>query len=176
MGILDKDRMAAYNLVMKQLWAPWRITYLEGGSVEGCIFCDKPAENDDRANYLLHRGEHAYILLNIYPYSNGHLMVAPYAHAAHLIDLDQKTRAEIMELATLCTQLLVHTSRPAGFNIGANLGKAAGAGFDEHFHMHIVPRWLGDTNFMPVVGDTRVIPESLDQTYDRLKQALDDIL
>lgn len=150
--------------------------YLEGEGTEGCIFCEKPAEEDDEANYLLYRGEHAYIILNIYPYSNGHLMVAPYAHRARLTDLDQEVRVEIMELTALCTQLLERTVRPSGFNIGANVGKAAGAGFDEHFHMHIVPRWLGDTNFMPVIGDTRVIPESLDDTYRRLKKALDELI
>lgn len=160
---------------MKRLWAPWRIEYLTGEGVEGCIFCDKPAENNDRANYLLYRGEHAYILMNIYPYSNGHLMVAPYAHVAQLADLDPEVRAEIMELTTLCTELLARASHPAGFNLGANMGKAAGAGFEEHFHLHVVPRWLGDTNFMPVIGDTRVIPESLDATYERLKQALTEI-
>jgi len=160
---------------MERLWAPWRMEYLQGEHVEGCIFCEKPAEENDRANYLLYRGEHAYILMNIYPYSNGHLMVAPYAHVAQLTDLDEAVRIEIMELTTLCTGLLSHTSHPAGFNLGANMGKAAGAGFDEHFHMHIVPRWLGDTNFMPVIGNTRVIPESLDETYQRLKQELADM-
>lgn len=160
---------------MKRLWAPWRMEYLEGENVEGCIFCDKPAEEDDRANYLLYRGEHAYILMNIYPYSNGHLMVAPYAHVARLADLDQAVRTEIMKLTTLCTKLLERAVSPAGFNLGANVGKAAGAGFEEHFHMHIVPRWVGDTNFMPVIGNTRVIPESLDETYQRLQRALAEI-
>ncbi|MFQ5593127.1 MAG: HIT domain-containing protein [Anaerolineae bacterium] len=160
---------------MERLWAPWRMEYLQGEHVESCIFCEKPAEEDDRTNYILYRGEHAYILLNIYPYSNGHLMVAPYAHLAQLTDLDQAARSEIMELATLCTRLLTRTSHPAGFNMGANMGKAAGAGFDDHFHLHVVPRWLGDTNFMPVVGNTRVIPASLDETYDLLKQALTEI-
>ncbi len=161
---------------MERLWAPWRMEYLTGERVEGCIFCEKPAEDNDRANYLLYRGEHAYILMNIYPYSNGHLMVAPYAHVAQLADLDREVRIEIIELTTLCTKLLARTSNPAGFNLGANMGKAAGAGYDEHFHMHIVPRWLGDTNFMPVIGNTRVIPESLDETYDRLKKALAEIV
>lgn len=160
---------------MKRLWAPWRMEYLAEERVEGCVFCDKPAEEDDRANYLLYRGEHAYILMNIYPYSNGHLMVAPYAHVAQLADLDREVRIEIMELSTLCTRLLARTSHPGGFNLGANVGKAAGAGYDEHFHMHVVPRWLGDTNFMPVIGNTRVIPELLDESYNRLKQALAEI-
>jgi ATP adenylyltransferase len=161
---------------MERIWAPWRIEYLENASVEGCIFCDKPAEHDDRANHLLYRGENAYIIMNLYPYSNGHLMVAPYAHVGRLAELGQRTRAEIMELTSLCTALLTQTMEPAGFNIGANIGKAAGAGFDEHFHMHIVPRWIGDTNFMAVVGDTRVVPESLDATYERLTAALDELI
>lgn len=161
---------------MERIWAPWRIEYLESDSVDGCIFCDKPAEDDDRANYLLYRGRHAYIILNRYPYSNGHLMVAPYAHVGRLAELDRPTRAEIMELTTWCTEMLVRVAQPQGFNIGANIGKAAGAGFDEHFHMHIVPRWTGDTNFMAVIGETRVVPESLDATYDRLAAALDEIV
>ncbi len=160
---------------MKRIWAPWRMEYLEGTEVEGCIFCEKPAENDDRATYILHRGEHAYIIMNIYPYSNGHLMVAPYEHAGRLTALDEEARTEVMELTTLCARLLEHTVEPDGLNIGANMGKAAGAGFDEHLHMHIVPRWIGDANFMPVVGNTRVIPESLDDTYARLANALEEI-
>lgn len=161
---------------MERIWAPWRIEYLENDSVDGCIFCDKPAEDDDRANYLLYRGERAYIIMNRYPYSNGHLMVAPYVHVGRLARLDRSTRGEIMELTARCTEALARVAQPQGFNIGANIGKAAGAGFDEHFHMHIVPRWTGDTNFMAVVGDTRVIPESLDATYERLAAALDEVM
>lgn len=172
MRSVDKAQAGTYNFPMKRLWAPWRMEYLEGDDVEGCIFCEKPAEDEDRANYLLYRGEWSYIIMNKYPYSNGHLMVAPYEHLGQLPDLDERTRAEIMELSTLCTQLLKEILHPDGFNVGANMGKAAGAGFDEHFHMHVVPRWIGDTNFMAVVGDTRVIPESLDETYERLTQAL----
>lgn len=149
--------------------------YLEREEVEDCIFCEKPAEDDDPANYLLHRGRYAYILMNLYPYSNGHLMVAPYDHVGLLANLTPEVRVEIMELTTLCTRLLQRTMQPAGFNVGANMGKAAGAGFDQHLHMHIVPRWMGDTNFMPVVSDTRVIPEALDETYERLRQALGEI-
>ena len=160
---------------MKRLWAPWRMEYLERDEVESCIFCEKPAEHNDQANLLLYRGKRAYILMNLYPYSNGHLMVAPNKHLGRLEDLDRETRIEIMELTTLCTKLLKRTMNPAGFNIGANMGKAAGAGFDEHFHMHIVPRWIGDTNFMPVVGETRVIPESLKESYQRFQQALSEI-
>ena len=157
---------------MKRIWAPWRIEYLEADKSEGCIFCEKPAAKDDRRNLVLYRGERAYILLNLYPYSNGHLMIAPFAHVGHLNDLDKETRVEIMELTALSLTLLRRAKRPDGFNIGANIGKAAGAGFDAHFHMHVVPRWEGDTNFMPVVGETRVIPEALDRTYDDLRRVL----
>ena len=157
---------------MKRIWAPWRIAYLEAEKSEGCIFCEKPAAHRDRENLVLYRGERAYILLNLYPYSNGHLMIAPFVHVGRLNDLDPPTRAEIMELTALSVEVLTRAKRPDGFNIGANMGKAAGAGFDAHFHMHVVPRWEGDTNFMPVIGETRVIPEALDRTYEQLRRVL----
>lgn len=136
---------------------------------DGCIFCTKPREQNDRENYILARGTHCFVILNAYPYNNGHLMVVPYAHVATLEQLDAATCAEMMELTKRCVAVLRRTMTPDGFNIGANIGSAAGAGIADHVHLHVVPRWVGDTNFMPVIGDTRLLPELLRSTYDRLQ-------
>ncbi len=152
------------------------MTYLVGAdrpsAIPGCIFCNKlnhPAE----AEYILCVGQQAYITLNKFPYSNGHLLLVPNAHVASLEDLETNTLTELMTLATRSLAVLRAAYRPDGFNLGANLGQAAGAGIAEHVHLHIVPRWSGDTNFMPIVGETRVLPETLDQTYARLKPLFD---
>ncbi|MBC7529053.1 MAG: HIT domain-containing protein [Chthonomonadaceae bacterium] len=158
-----------------QLWATWRLKYIESADqIPGCIFCDFPARDaaQDRETLILHRGEYAFIILNAYPYSNGHLMVVPYRHTASLSDLDDKTLLEVMQLTRLCVSLLKAAFNPDGFNLGVNMGKVAGAGIADHLHWHIVPRWNGDTNFMPVLADVRVIPESLSVVYDRLTHAL----
>jgi ATP adenylyltransferase len=141
--------------------------------VEGCIFCVFPAERNDEERLILHRGERAFIILNAYPYSNGHLMVTPYRHTADLNDLDDAEMLEMMALTRKSVNLLKKAFRPDGFNIGINMGRVAGAGIADHVHIHIVPRWSGDTNFMPVLGDVRVIPESLQAVYRALKQALE---
>ena len=156
---------------MKILWAPWRIKYILGKK-EGCIFCDKVKENKDRENYILLRGKNAFVILNTFPYSNGHLMVAPYRHVPDLDGLEESELAELMRLVNTCTQILKKALKPEGFNIGANLGKASGAGVEGHIHIHIVPRWEGDTSFISTVGDTKIIPESLDDTYGKLLAAL----
>jgi ATP adenylyltransferase len=159
---------------MDRLWAPWRITYINANQKEsGCIFCVKPREDRDAENYVLYRGEFAFILLNLYPYNNGHLMVAPYRHIADLSLLSEEEQAEIMKLTTLACKLLKTACRPDGFNVGANLGQVAGAGIADHLHVHIVPRWNGDTNFMPVISDTKILPQSLADTYAALKAAID---
>lgn len=137
----------------------------------GCIFCQKVAENKDRENYIAYRGEHAFIMLNAYPYNNGHLLVAPYLHIASLEELDQPTLTELMLLVNRGLAALRKSMKPQGFNIGINLGSVAGAGIADHVHLHVVPRWQGDNNFLPVVGDTRLIPECLDDTYQRLLDA-----
>lgn len=155
---------------MERLWAPWRMKYIENGNTEGCIFCVKPTEGRDRENYILHRGKHAFVLLNLYPYTGGHTMVAPYKHAGSLEALDEEERAELFELATLATKALRLAYEPDGFNVGMNIGEAAGAGFGDHVHVHIVPRWAQDTNFMPVLTNTKVISEALDDTYERLAE------
>jgi len=157
---------------MKRLWAPWRMSYLEATKPEGCILCEKISQHRDRENHILHRGEKGLIMLNRYPYSNGHLMIVPYQHVPGLEDLSDEEGAAVMRLIKLGIRLLKDALNPEGFNVGANIGKVAGAGIDSHVHIHVVPRWGGDTNYMPVVAETRVIPEWLDQTYDKLEAAL----
>ncbi len=162
---------------MKRLWTPWRMSYLrapKGSVTGGCIFCEKigDAVEKDRENLVLLRGKHAFLMLNLYPYANGHMMVAPYEHKGELESLDPETLQEMMLLVKRGIKALRTVMNPQGFNVGANLGRAAGAGVDDHVHFHIVPRWVGDTNFMPVLSDVRMIPELLPQTYDQLKSAL----
>jgi ATP adenylyltransferase len=156
--------------VSERLWAPWRLEYIESGGGDGCIFCDKPAEDDDAA-LIVHRGRRAYVLLNLYPYSNGHLMVAPYRHLAMPGELDDEERAEMWQLLDHGTAALAAAMAPHGFNCGVNLGRVAGAGVEGHLHLHVVPRWNGDTNFMPVLADVRVMPEHLSQTLAKVRAA-----
>jgi ATP adenylyltransferase len=157
-----------------RIWAPWRLSYVTDAAKdieEGCIFCSKPREEDDGANLIVHRGEHCFVLLNLFPYTNGHLMVAPYEHVARLQDLPPKTVAELMALAQRAMDRLDEVYDPHGYNVGFNQGRVAGAGYEHHIHMHVVPRWGGDTNFMPVIADTKVMPQTLQQSYDALKGA-----
>ncbi|AMM54204.1 HIT family protein [Pyrococcus kukulkanii] len=160
---------------MKILWAPWRIEYIRSPKYEGCIFCDFPKENRDKERLILYRGKHAFIIMNNYPYNPGHVMVAPYRHVKSIEDLTDEEMLEIMKLAALVMKAIRKVMKPDGFNLGFNIGKVAGAGIDGHVHLHIVPRWNGDTNFMPVIADTKVIPESLEQAYDEIKQAIEEI-
>jgi ATP adenylyltransferase len=138
----------------------------------GCIFCTQPAAHRDEEYHILYRGERCFMMLNLYPYSSGHLMVAPYEHIGKLEELDAATLAELMAQAQLALKALRLALRPDGFNMGINEGKVAGAGFAEHLHFHIVPRWAGDTNFMPVIADIKVMPEHLDIVYQRVKEAI----
>jgi ATP adenylyltransferase len=153
---------------MKHIWAPWRIEYIKAEKPAGCILCDKPKENKDKENYNLYRGKKNFIMLNSYPYNPGHLLIAPYRHTGDLEKLTEAERNEHYELVSRSIAVLKRVMKPAGFNIGANLGKVAGAGIEGHFHSHIVPRWQGDNNFMPVLGEVRVIPQSLVDTYEAL--------
>jgi ATP adenylyltransferase len=158
--------------VTERLWAPWRLEYIESGSKQpGCIFCEKPTAGDDEAQLIVHRGEHAYVLLNLYPYANGHLMVAPYRHVADPGDLDTAERAEVWDLFDRSLRALRAAMEPHGFNAGVNLGRVAGAGVEGHVHLHVVPRWNGDTNFMPVLADVKVMPEHLSRTHERIVAA-----
>ena len=156
---------------MKTLWAPWRIEYITGGKNEGCIFCDKPKEGKDKENLILYKGESGFIIMNRYPYSNGHLMAVPYRHTNDMSKLDDSERLELMNLTTKCIEIL-GVMNPDGFNVGMNLGTAGGAGIDDHLHFHIVPRWNGDTNFMPLIADTKVMPEYLEDTYKTLSEQI----
>ncbi len=158
-----------------RIWAPWRLTYIEGDSPSGsgCIFVDLPAQDRDRENLILYRGKTAFVMFNRFPYTNGHLMVAPYKHTADLTELDDTELLEINQLVVAATRWITAAYHPQGFNIGVNLGSAGGAGIPDHAHWHIVPRWSGDTNFMTTVGDVRVMPQSLEDSYDRLKSLVD---
>jgi ATP adenylyltransferase len=136
---------------------------------EACIFCEIPKENQDKENYVLYRGKFCFVILNTYPYNNGHIMIAPYTHIKNLEELNKDTINELMSLCQKSISVLKEKMNPQGFNIGANIGKVAGAGILEHVHLHVVPRWQGDTNFMPVISDTKVMPQYLSETYDLLK-------
>jgi ATP adenylyltransferase len=136
-----------------------------------CVFCHALACEDGVENLIVHRGHYAYVILNRYPYTSGHLMVVPFEHQSNLEDLKAEARAEIIDLVSQCLHILKHNYHAQGFNVGANIGSAAGAGIPKHFHFHIVPRWEGDTNFMSAIGDTRVVPEALEVTYRRIREA-----
>jgi len=161
---------------MSHLWTPWRMTYLQGEEpvLDGCLFCVKPRLEDAKA-HIVHRGELCYAILNRFPYNNGHLMVVPYTHVATLEELDAKILAELMASTQLCMRVLRAAYAPQGFNVGMNIGAAAGAGVADHIHLHIVPRWGGDTNYMTTTGHTRIIPEWMDQTYERLRPLFDQM-
>jgi ATP adenylyltransferase len=159
---------------MDYLWTPWRYKYVATADRgDGCIFCEAPAAGDDERMLIVHRARHNFIILNRYPYTSGHVMIVPYAHQGTLPELEPATGAEMMALAQLLERAMEVLYRPQGYNIGMNIGKAAGAGIAGHLHMHVLPRWTGDTNFMTAVGETRVQPEELSVTYERLRQALE---
>ncbi len=151
------------------LWAPWRIKYVENcDKPTDCIFCEKPVEDKDQENLIVYRGEHNFIIMNKYPYNNGHLMIVPYTHTCDLSALDQATKAEWIDLIELSQKVLAESMAPHGFNVGMNMGRVAGAGIAEHLHFHIVPRWNGDTNFMPVLGNAKIVSEGLEDTWEKL--------
>ena len=156
---------------MEHLWAPWRMAYVGVEQPPGCIFCVKPGEDRDVENCILHRGKHAFVMLNAFPYNSGHLLIAPYRHTADLGELTGEEALEMMQLAQQGIAALGRAFRPDGHNLGMNLGRVAGAGIADHLHLHIVPRWNGDNNFMTVVADTRVLPEALADSYQKLREA-----
>ncbi len=160
---------------MDQLWTPWRMAYIMGNKAKSCVFCEKLTPGCDDTEYVLLRGRTAYLTLNRYPYNNGHLLVVPHAHLPSLEDLPAETLTEMMLLVNRGLAALRLAMQPDGFNIGVNLGKAAGAGIEVHVHIHVVPRWNGDTSFMSTIAETRTIPEMLEQTFRRLHTALETL-
>lgn len=158
---------------MDRIYAPWRAVYLKGDREEGCLFCRIVAENDDEKNWILHRSAHCYVVINAYPYSNGHLMVVCNGHAGDLNSLAAEERNDLMAVVARVEKALMDHYKPGGLNIGVNVGQSAGAGILGHLHVHLVPRWHGDTNFMTAIGETRVISEDLLDTYRNLKAYFD---
>jgi len=150
---------------MKAIYAPWRMTYLKSDKPDGCVFCKDSLRQED---LILLEGKTAYVMLNLYPYINGHLMIIPYRHVCKLDDLTPEEKLEMFQLIDISVKSLEDCMHPEGFNVGINLGKAAGAGVDDHVHIHVVPRWIGDTNFMTIIGEVRVIPDDLIKTWERL--------
>ena len=154
---------------MNKLWAPWRMQYIQKiGSEKGCIFCTKPRQSNDRKNLVLYRGKYCFVILNLYPYNNGHMMVVPYRHTPRVSDISGATLAELWDLVGRCIEILRKRFHAEGFNVGINAGKIAGAGIKEHLHVHIVPRWNGDTNYMPVIGGAKVISQALSDAWEQL--------
>lgn len=159
---------------MDRLWSPWRSKYIESVKDHGptsCVFCSALAANADDTLHVVHRGSTAFIIMNLYPYNNGHLLIVPNRHVAELSALEPAERLELMDLSAMGIALLRESIGPHGFNLGANLGRVAGAGIEDHLHLHVVPRWNGDTNFMPVLSDTKMISEEMEATYVRLRTA-----
>ena len=153
-----------------RLWTPWRMTYIrQGGRDEGCVLCELPAQGDDQANHILGRGEHVFAMLNAFPYNPGHLMVMPFRHVGEYGELPPDELGEMMAMTGTAIAALQAESGPHGFNLGMNLGRVGGAGIADHIHLHLVPRWGGDTNFMPIIAQTKVLPELLDETYEKLR-------
>lgn len=165
---------------MDKLWSPWRSKYIEsfkpgGNKDEKCLFCRVIEENDDDKNLILYRGITAYIIMNLYPYNSGHLMIVPCKHACSLKELDDETHLECTKLINLGCEALNNTVYPHGFNVGINIGRCSGAGIDDHIHYHVVPRWDGDTNFMPVLNDVKIVSDLMEDNYRKLKEAIDNL-
>ena len=157
-------------MASERIWAPWRLRYIKDAKPgDECVFCAKPAEGDDRQALIVHRGERCFVILNLFPYTSGHLMVTPFEHVGRLQDIEAEVAGEMTALTRRAMDLLEEVYDPEGFNVGINQGRSAGAGVEGHIHQHVVPRWAGDTNFMSVLADTRVIPQSLEESYDALR-------
>ena len=170
------DMVSASQGGLKVLWAPWRMAYItRADEMEGCLMCKLHAEGKDEENKVIHRGRTCYVVLNIYPYNTGHVMVAPYRHVADPCDLTEEELLELWKTVNMAIKAIRAVYRPHGFNIGINLGKVAGAGVEDHLHVHVVPRWLGDTNFMPVIAGTKVISQHIDEMYEKLRKAFREL-
>ncbi len=158
----------------ERIWAPWRLAYVKAAAKnETCVFCDAPAAGKDEEKLIVHRAERSFVILNLFPDPNGHRMVSPFEHLARLQDLDAATLAEMMALAQRAMSSLDDAYGPEGFNVGFNQGRVAGAGVDGHIHLHVVPRWAGDTNYMPVLADTRVMPQTLEESYATIREGFE---
>jgi len=160
---------------LKHLWAPWRMKYVAGPKPEGCIFCRMIEQEEDEKNHIVYRGKHNFVVLNAFPYNSGHLMVVPYVHVGDIVELDDEQLCDAMLVARLCCLALQRCVHPEGINLGMNIGRAAGAGIDEHVHLHVVPRWSGDTNYMTTVGNVRVVPQSLAECAAELRPILKEL-
>jgi len=160
---------------MRRIFAPWRYKYVKNPNSESCIFCKAVSANDDRKFGVLFRGKFSFVIINKYPYNNGHIMVAPYKHTGNLGEINKNEMLEMAVIIQKWQQVIQKAMNPDGFNIGMNIGKIAGAGFEDHLHYHLVPRWNGDTNFMPIIGETKVVPMSIDEAYDILLKAYKEI-
>jgi ATP adenylyltransferase len=158
----------------KYIYSPWRLEYVTSKKGKDCIFCHKPESSDDKKHLIVYRSISSYVILNLYPYNNGHVMVVPFRHVSSLADLKSEEINDLFKTVQLTEKVLRNAYSPEGINIGLNLGKAAGAGIDEHLHVHLVPRWLGDCNFMSVVGGVRVIPEAFEKTFTLLQEQFDN--
>jgi len=161
---------------MEKIFAPWRIRYILSPKPKECIFCTYPKLNDDKKSLIVYRGKKCYIIMNRNPYNPGHVMVCPYRHVSTPEDLEKSEMIESMSLVALFIKAARRAFNPDGFNVGINIGKVAGAGIEEHLHIHVVPRWQGDTSFMPVLSDVQVIPEALEETYEKIRRAIDEVL
>lgn len=162
---------------MERLWAPWRMQFIEElrDRSGGCVFCEIASPGDDRARLVLHRAKSCFVLMNRFPYNNGHLMIIPYEHTGSLSKLSGEAHSEIMRLCAASVEIEQEAMEAEGFNCGFNIGRPAGAGIVDHVHLHVVPRWCGDANFLPIIGNTRSMPEYLEATYDRLKPGFDKL-
>ncbi len=161
---------------MRQLWAPWRLEYIEGAKAAGCIFCTAGQGADDRVVQVVVRGRSCFVIMNRFPYNTGHVMVVPIRHCRQLQELDDGELTELLRYTDYCVRVQERVLRAEGFNVGLNLGRAAGAGIEDHLHIHVVPRWVGDTNFMPVVGEVKVMSEHLEATYRKLADGFTALL
>ncbi|PID29971.1 MAG: HIT family hydrolase [Candidatus Cloacimonadota bacterium] len=157
------------------LYSPWRLQYILSEKSKECIFCVKPEAEEDKKNFILKRMKHCFVILNVFPYNNGHLMVVPYKHVSSLVQLSPDEVSEIFKTVRLCEEAIRKCYKPDGLNVGLNIGKAAGAGIDEHLHVHVLPRWNGDHNFMTTIGGTRIIPEEFERTYNLLLKEFEKI-
>jgi ATP adenylyltransferase len=160
---------------MKRIFAPWRYKYIKNPDSEGCIFCRAVSSDDDRKSGVLFRGEFSFVIMNKYPYNNGHIMVAPYKHTGNFGDMNEDEMLELSVNIRKWQEVIKKAMKPDGFNIGMNIGRIAGAGFENHLHYHLVPRWSGDTNFMPIIVETKVVPISIDEAYDILLEAYKEV-